>query len=280
MLHLPQSSWLTSSGGLAQGRNRFTASEMQRQQFPLCRRYEALIFDSQSVPNWRESALVDQALFWALGLAGDAQWEVVDAWLPSALGRPFWGEVVDDLKSRGAERVRTLFFAEPEEMRETVCAAFPGALSLPHVGRLERQTLPHVPARSRLAVAEALERIWEAESVASAQDALDALAAGPLATRCVGLVDRWRVALVQLAPFYALPRRLRRHIRSGERIVQRLHRTLGRAIERHGAFADGEAALSFVHAALRRTERDLERPAVANRRLWPQSGAGGAAPEF
>lgn len=255
MLCTYDASGLSFSCALVPDSRRCTVSDLKRRGLPLCRGYEAVLFDAQPLQVWGDEVVANRAIFWALGLTEGGQWDVLDVRPSSGAGLSGWSGVFGDLKSRGVERVRVFTFPEREDVGRVAGAAFPQAISLPSLGWLQRTSLMQVPPRDRPAVADAVERICSARSLAVAKDILDAFAKGSLSARCAASVDLWRAALEQLAPYYALPEQSQRHIRSGEGILQGLHEAVVRAVTRHGPFADAGAALSVVLEALQRAGR-------------------------
>lgn len=243
------------SCGSARDSDRSTASVVGRRHLPLCRRYQALLFDVARVQVGGGGGAASRAIVWALGLTGAGQWDVLGVWPSSIAGASGWPDVFADLKVRGVERVRVFTFPECEEARQAADAAFPQAISLPSLGWLRRVSLMRAPPRGRPSVAEVVDRVCNAGSLASARDTLDAFASGPLVAHCDASMDLWRGALERLAPYYALPEQLRRHIRSGDDIVVGLHEAVGRAVAKRGAYPDTDAALSLVLEALRRAGR-------------------------
>jgi putative transposase len=252
MLCANQASGLSFSCGLVHDSQGRTVTDGERQRLPLCRGYQVVLFDVQPVQVWGDGVLANRAIFWALGLAGGGQWDVLGVWPSLAAGSAGWSEVFWDLKTRGVERVSVFTFPERKDVREAATAAFPQATLLPSIAWLRRTSLMQVPSRHRLAVAEALDGICNARSLA---DARDSFANDPLSAHCSASVDLRRGALEQLAPYYALPRHLQRCIRSGEGVVQGLHESVGRAVTKHGVFADPDAAMSLVLGALQRAGR-------------------------
>lgn len=242
------------------------APNAERRRLPLCSRYEAVLFDMQPVRCLGEKSLVDRAIVWAIGIAGDGQWEVLDAWQSSTEFGLDWSQVFHDLKVRGVERVGVFTFPRCEDVRPVARAAFPSTIVLPCTGQLRRDSLMRIAPRDRSAASSALDAICGASSVAAARQMLDFAALSAWATRRPDALHLWRAALEQLAPFYVLTERLRGRVRSGDAVVQRLRDAVSRGVTRHGDFADGEAALSFVHEVL------LQRAARLSQ------GAGAAAP--
>ena len=198
-----------------------------------------------------------QQLYWALGALSDGQYEMLGVWLQRRSGDMNWYEVFEDLNACGVEQIRFVASNEPTGLRDAMRAAFASTSLLPSIGQLLRQSLSDVAPRDRESAGNPLGELAAARTAEAARVALSDIVASPWGKKHPATVDRWRVALDQLAPFYALPLRLRRAILAGDDAAQQIQQNLSRAVARHGAFVDQQAAVSFVVDALTRAERRL-----------------------
>jgi len=219
---------------------------------PLCCRYFLLTSDALSVQVRQDGLVPDQVVHWALGSA-DGALEVLGLWPEPASGFANGPEIFDDLRARGVERIR---FAATNDLT-ALRAAYPGATMLPAVGRVLRESLAQVAPRDRESVAPALSAFRDASTERSARALLARLSATPSASKYPDLIDRWQSLLPQLAPYFALPPRLRQIVLRADEGVQWIRVQLVRAVGRHGQFDDRDAAISFLEEVLGRAGQKL-----------------------
>ncbi|MBE0546400.1 MAG: transposase [Rubrivivax sp.] len=245
------------------------ANAIKWQTRPLCCQYLVLHFEALSVPVGEEGAAHDRTVHWPVGVLADGQCELLGAWFDPVSGATGWEEVFEDLKVRGVEKIRFVVGDEPSEVSEGAQAAQLDTTVLPSAGRLLRQSLAQVAPRHRNTGAGALGGLCAAASAKAARAALITLGASPWGATNPTVVERWRVAVARLAPFYALAPRLRRLILSGDEATERVGRTLQRAVARNGCFPSETAAIAFISEVLDRVDRGFGTAGpVAARGAW------------
>ena len=223
----------------------------------LCCRYVTTAIQANPTQVRHDGVARDQKLRWAFGMLANGEYEALGTWLEPLSHAGNWHEVFEDLNVRGVEQIRFATSDEPAGLRDAMRAAFPSTAVLPSIGQLLRQSLSDVAPRDRESAGNPLGELAAARTAEAARVALSDIVASPWGKKHPATVDRWRVALDQLAPFYALPLRLRRAILAGDDAAQQIQQNLSRAVARHGAFVDQQAAVSFVVDALTRAERRL-----------------------
>ena len=224
---------------------------------PLCRRYLGVQFQPLTM-QVGERGTVRTAL-WAIGLLDQHESDILGSWFVPNSGQVSYQRILGEIKSRGVEEVDAFVSDRPMQFRKQGCIAFARATVLPSLWNLLQRSFVETSQRDRRTLANTLGTIVEQTSVEAARDALRTLAASPLGAAYPDVVGRWSTAVKQLEPMYALSARLRRVLRLGDGIVKQLHESLNRAVARHGSFADEDAAMSFLAAALQRAERRLDR---------------------
>ena len=223
----------------------------------LCCRYTTMTIQAHPIQVRHGSVAHHQKLRWAFGMLANGEYEGLGTWLEPLSHARNWHEVFKDLNARGVEQIRIVASNESADLRDALRAAFPSTSVLPSIGRLFQQSLSDFAPRDRESAGELLAELAAARTAEAACVALSDIAATPWGKKHPATVERWRVALDELGPFYALPPRLRRTILAGDDAAQQLQQTLSRALARHGAFANPQAAISFVVDALTRAERRL-----------------------
>lgn len=226
----------------------------QRQAHPLCCRYLLLHFETVSTPVPRRDPMHHQAVRWALGVLEDGQYEVLGAWAEPEAGATGWEEVFQDLQVRGVEKTRFVIVNECSEVSAAVPTAYSGATVLPSTGQLLRQSLAQMAPRHRRFGGDALGAIREARTTQAARAVLAGLAASLWGATYPAVVERWRDAVEDLAPFYALSPRLRQLVLAGDEAAQRVIGTLQRAVARKRCFPSRAAAVTFISEVLDRVD--------------------------
>jgi putative transposase len=222
---------------------------------PLCSRITVAYLGRLAVQGVLDDSAVERVLHWALGLLADGECEPLGAWVQPVEGRMPWQEVFAGLKVRGVRQIRMVASGAPTEVRDGLRAVYPAAHAVPSIEHRLSQSLALVAPRHREAVAGVLGGLAAAADAGAAMAALDDIQAGRWGATYPALVEQWRPVLGQLGPFYALPVALRHVFLAGDRRVQALRRSIDRAVERHGPFADAGAAASFLTHLLQHRER-------------------------
>ncbi|MBT9494694.1 MAG: transposase [Paucibacter sp.] len=247
---------------------------------PLCRRYIAGNFSKVFTPVRGSNGAQGRAVQWVVGCLRDGDCELLGAWIPTEKGPALWAEVFADLEIRGVESIKFVFGNDLANDGEGQRVAPFGATELPSIEQTLAIALAQVAPRHRDAAERALRTVAVAGSSEAAGEALRAFERDRWGERYPQIVAQWRLTLAQWAPLFALPASLRRVVVSGDRAAADLHRSLVRAIDRHGCFANQTAALDFVADSLLRAERRLDRAravAVSEPRIH-RLGTGGRRP--
>ncbi len=230
------------------------------QHLPLCSSYPVVQVGDLSVQVVGEGVAFDQVIHWALGFLSNGECEALGAWMQPDSGQMPWPEVFEGLKVRGVEQIRFVASGESVEVQGGLRGVYPRATAVPSFGGLVTRTLLQVAPRHRKAVAGVLAALCAARDGAAARAVIDGIEAGRWGATYPALAERWRPALEQLAPIYALPPRLRRVFFAGDGAVQQSKRRVCRAVARHGPFVDRTTAELFVVNALAGLERALVAP--------------------
>ena len=221
-------------------------------------------------------------MIFATGVLADGSTELLGVWFGAGMDVGAWQAVLLDLLLRGVESIRFVVGNDLPAVgyRQRVLSL--GATELRSIEQTLAATVAQVPPRHRCSVASALRSVAAAGRSDAAGTALRAFERVRWGESYPQIVAQCRLALVQLAPVFALPAALRRVVVSGDRMAANLHGSLVRSVGRYGCFVDQAEALDFVAGALLRAERRLDRERVAAvpgpriRRV----GAAGGQPAF
>jgi len=202
-------------------------------------------------------------VLWIVGSLSRDESETLGVWATPESARPDWKAALVELRDRGVERIRFALNSDLAGFREDLRARFAGATALPSFAQLLDRSASQVAARHRTPVAERLRAVIETESGLEARASLAAFESSRWGARYPALVADWRIALEQGWALWSLAPTLRREVLSGDGRAAALNRSLRKAVDRHGGFADAGEASAFIHAVLAREQRRLESAPVA-----------------
>lgn len=226
---------------------------------PLCCNYLLAVFQDVHIKVSQEGGGVSShAMRWGLGALSDGQLELLGAWHRGGTDESLWAQVSKDLKLRGVEEIRFIAGLESltgfERAAQALCL---DADALPLSGQLFQQVETELRAKDRHTASDSLASLYRASTPERAEAALSKFADGPVGVQCPELVERFRLAIQQLSPFYTSAPRIRRVVRNADAASRQLTLTMLQAIRRHGCFPSVEAATTFVAEALIRAEARL-----------------------
>ena len=189
-------------------------------------------------------------MYLALGIKPDGQREVLGFWLFGAEGESArnWEEVLKDLKGRGVQRVRIFITDDLPGLEEAIKKIFPEADWQLCVLHAVRDALNKVRKKDREAVAEALKKIYRAETEEEAKEAL-----GSLRERWSGvyprIVERWETKAYALLAFLRHPKPIRRYLYTTNQL-ERLAKEVKRRTKVVEVFCSEEAAEKLLYLVL------------------------------
>jgi transposase-like protein len=223
----------------------------------LCRSYVAAYVHCVPVHHLLYGGDRRGAVHWWIGSRRDGS-EILGIWLAPESERQSCRLILADIWHRGLERIRFAVTDDPTAFGEDLQTQFPGTSPLPSFARLVDRSLRQVQPHDRAPVKNHLLAILQAGSSQAAQQSFCEFESSRWAARYPALITRWRLALDQGQPLWSLAPTLRREVLRGDARATSLHLSVGKALARHGGFADPGAALSFVQAALARAQRRFD----------------------
>ncbi len=234
------------------------AQETEWSSRPACRHYLLVYFGRVPLAVRGDDAARGKVALWGLGVLASGHGESLGTWHTPGPGDPEWIDVLRDLQMRGVERVGQFISSEPSKVHPAIEAMFPMTRALPSTHGVLAQCLHQMAPRYRAPAATGLGSLVALTSTRDARAALRRLSDSPWGMRYPAVVERWRVLLGELEPLFALPARLRGVVLSGDAAAHRVQQGLGRALARHGPFADEPAAVAYAGQVLLQVERNLQ----------------------
>jgi len=235
---------------------------------PLEAVYSIVYFDALRVKVREEGMVQNKAVHLAIGVTVMGQKEILGLWTASQEGAKFWLRVMNELKSRGVRDVLIVVVDGLKGFPEAVEAAFPEATVQTCLVHLIRYSLAHASWRERKDLATVLRPIYQAETLAAAEEALDAFEASSWGRKFPAVVRSWRRNWTQVIPFFAFSQPIRRMIYTTN-AIESLNSTVRRAVRTRGHFPNDRAAMKLIYLTLRKVERKWQRAPM----FWFQARA-------
>lgn len=177
------------------------------QQRPLDSCYPVVIFDALRVKIRDEGTVRNKAVYLALGITRSGAKDVLGLWIEQTEGAKFWHRVMTELKTRGVEDILIALIDGLSGFPEAIQAVFPQTQVHTCLVHLVRRSLAFVSYKDRKRVAALLRSIYRAETIAGAEQALEAFAASPEGQRYPTIAPLWRRQWEYVTPAFAYPRR-------------------------------------------------------------------------
>ena len=179
---------------------------------PRSEEYYAVFLDGTFL-SIRRGKTAKEPVYVALGIKPDGRREILGFWLFGAEGESSrnWAEVLKDLKRRGVQRVRIFITDDLPGLEEAIKKIFPEADWQLCALHAVRDAFNRVRQKDREALAEALKKIYQAETEEEAKEALRSLRER-WGTVYPKIVERWETKAYALLAFLRHPKPIRRYL--------------------------------------------------------------------
>jgi len=216
---------------------------------PLSEEYCAVFLDGTFL-SIRRGKTAKEPVYMVLGIKPDGRRESLGFWLFGAEGESAgnWEEVLKDLRRRGVERVRIFITDDLPGLEEAIKKIFPEADWQRCVLHAVRDALNKVRKRDREALAEALKKIYRAESREEAEEALRNLRER-WGTVYPKIVERWETKAYALLAFLCHPKPIRRYLYTTN-LLERLAKEVKRRTKVVEVFCDEGAVENLLYLVL------------------------------
>jgi len=220
------------------------------QQRPLDACYPVVFFDAMRVKIRDEGQVRTKAVYVALGVRATGQKEVLGLWIAQTEGAAFWQRVMTELTNRGVRDVLIALVDGLAGFPEAITAVFPQTQIHQCVVHVVRRSLTYVSWKDRHAVIAALKQIYQAPTLAGAEQALTDFAASEWGVKYPTIAGLWRRSWDYLTPAFQYPFPVRRLL-STTNAIENVHRQLRKIIKTRGHFPTDDAALKLLYLAVR-----------------------------
>ena len=227
--------------------------------------YVILYLDALMVHVRIDGRVSTRAIYLAVGITLAGYKEVLGFWAAEQEGAKFWLQVLTDLKNRGVQDLLLACVDGLKGFPEAIAALYPQTQVQLCIVHLVRQTLKHVAAKERKAVAADLKRIYTAATELEAWQQLEVVET-TWAARYPLLLKGWRTHWVHIVPFFAFPADIRRVLYTTN-AIESLNYSLRKVIKNRSLFPGDAAVFKLLYLALDKISQKWTRP-IAN---WPQA---------
>lgn len=217
---------------------------------PLERLYPVLVLDCIFVKVRENNAIINKAVYVAIGVNSEGYKDVLGLWLERTEGAKFWLSVLTELKNRGVQDVLIACVDGLKGFPEAIEAVFPKAVVQTCIVHMMRYSMKFVVSKDREAVAKGLKTIYQAPTLEAAERNLE-LFAQTWDAKYPTISDAWRRNWARVTPFLAYPPAIRRVVYTTN-AVESLNSQLRRAVRNRGSFPSEDAALKVLFLAVSR----------------------------
>lgn len=199
------------------------------------------------------------------GINIEGQKEVLGLYIGDNEGAKYWLAVLNELKNRGLEDIFLLCADGLKGLSESVSAVYPKAIFQTCIVHMVRNSLNYVPWEEKSAVATDLKKVYSADTVALAEQALDDFEL-TWGDKYSAIVKSWRSNWAKVIPFFDFPKEIRKVIYTTN-VIESLNNTLRKAVRNRGHFPTDDALYKVLFLAIRGVSKKWTMPI----RDWKQA---------
>ena len=220
--------------------------------------YPIVYIDGFVVKCRLDGHVSNRTVYIIYGIDMEGHKDVLGLYLGEAEGAKFWLYVLNELKNRGVEDIFLICADGLKGLPESVEAAFPKAIFQTCIVHMVRHSLNFVPYQEKKAVAKDLKKIYQANTVALAESALDDFEL-TWGEKYGAIVKSWRNNWEKVIPFFDFPKDIRRVIYTTN-IIESLNHTLRKAVKTRGHFPTEDGLFKVLYLAIRGVSKKWTMP--------------------
>lgn len=232
---------------------------------PLDKLYPIVFIDGFSVKCRLDKAVCNRTVYVVFGIDLSGEKHVLGLYLGESEGAKYWLGVLTELKNRGLKDIFIMCADGLKGLPEAVEATFPETIFQTCIVHMVRHSLNYIPYKEKKSVALDLKKIYSADTVELAQDALDEFEL-TWGDKYAAIVKSWRANWEKVTPFFDYPRDIRRVIYTTN-IIESLNRTLRKAVKNRGHFPTENAVMKVLYLSIKGVSKKWTMPI----RDWKQA---------
>jgi putative transposase len=199
-----------------------------------------------------------QTMYVALGVNMQGRKDLLGLWLSETEGAKFWLSCLTDLKNRG---LRDIFIACMDGLSgfpEALRTAYPEAKVQLCIVHLVRAALKYVVDKDSDQVIVGLKQIYQAPTVAEAEEALGAFAQA-WGEKYPTIVKQWRLKWPDIAAMFQFPPSIRRAIYTTN-AIESVNSVIRKFTRNRKQYPNEESALKLVYMAIHEASKKWTLP--------------------
>jgi len=233
---------------------------------PLERVWPIVYFDGIVVHVRGANGKVSQhTIYVALGVNLEGRKELLGLWLSQTEGAKFWLSCLTDLKNRGLGDIFVACIDGLSGFAEAIHAAYPETNVQLCIVHLVRAALRYVSTQDSRAVTADLKKIYQAATVAEAEQALEDFAQAWDA-KYPTIAKMWRAKWADIITLFDFPRPIRKAIYTTN-AIESVNSVIRKFTRNRKIYPNEESALKIVYMAIHEASKKWTMPI----RHWKQA---------
>lgn len=232
---------------------------------PLNSVYPIIFIDGFRAKCRLDGSVSNQTVYVVYGIDMEGCKDVLGLYLSEEEGAKYWLNVLTELKNRGVKDTFIMCADGLKGLPEAIEAAFPDAIFQTCIVHMTRNSLNYVPYKEKKAVAEDLKKIYNADTLELAEEAMDELER-TWGAKYPAIIKSWRGNWQNVVPFFDFPKDIRKAIYTTN-IIESLNRTLRKAVKNRGHFPTEDALFKVLYLAITQVSKKWTMPI----RNWKQA---------
>ena len=225
---------------------------------PLDKIYPIVYLDALVIKVKEDKRVVNKAFYLALGVNIEGEKDLLGIWISQNEGAKFWLNVLNEIKSRGAEDILIACVDGLTGFPEAIESIYPKTEVQLCIVHQIRNSLRFVSWKNKKTVAQDLRLIYSAKTIDEAELALTSFSEKwddqyPAISK--SWLDKWE----KLTPFFAYPQEIRKVIYTTN-AVESLNMSLRKVIKHKRVFPNDDAALKQLYLALKNISKKWTMP--------------------
>lgn len=225
---------------------------------PLDELYPIVFIDGFVAKCRLDGRVENRTVYVIYGINLEGHKDVLGLSLGAAEGAKFWLSVLTEIRNRGLKDIFVLCADGLKGLPEAVEATFPRTTFQTCIVHMVRNSLNYVPYREKKIVAADLKKIYRADTLVLAEQALDDFEI-TWGDQYGAIVKSWRQNWEKIIPFLDYPKEIRKVIYTTN-IIESLNKTLRKSVKNRGHFSTEDGLMKVLYLAIKGVSKNWTMP--------------------